>query len=92
MAIPVDDIFDRDKLMDFLGELKPIVRLKGVFRCRGNWWAINRAKEATDLTTSTYRSDSRLEIIVDSDSLNWNKLEQGLLSCLLNDNQKNKPR
>ena len=51
MAIPVDDIFDRDKLMDFLGELKPIVRLKGVFRCRGNWWAINRAKEATDLST-----------------------------------------
>ena len=85
----VDDVFDRDQLMDFLGALNPIVRLKGVLRCRGNWWAINRAKEATDLSTSTYRRDSRLEIIVDSDSLNWNQVEQGLLSCLLNGNQKN---
>ena len=87
----VDDIFDRNKLMDFLGSLNPIIRLKGVFRCRGNWWGINRAKSATDLSTSTYRRGSRLEIILDSDSLNWAELEQGLLNCLLNDNLKNTP-
>ena len=80
----VDDVFDRDQLMDFLGNLRPIIRLKGVFRCRGDWWAINRAKEAADLSTSTYRSDSRLEIIIDNESLSWDEIEQGLLSCLAN--------
>ena len=33
----VDDVFDRDKLLDLLGYVYPIVRLKGVFRCEDDW-------------------------------------------------------
>lgn len=80
----VDDIFERNKLMDFLGDVQPIVRLKGVFHCRSDWWAINRAKDATDVSTSTYRRDSRLEIILSGESLDWEEIEQRILSCLGN--------
>ena len=48
------------------------VNLVGLFKGLLNVFTNDRAKEATDLYTSTYRRDSRLEIIVDSDSLNWN--------------------
>jgi len=78
----VADVFDRKQLMTFLGDVEPVARLKGVFRCQGDWWAINRAKDATDTSTSTYRRDSRLEIILDGDSLDWDTLEHGLLGCL----------
>ena len=78
----VDDIFDREKLLDLLGYVKPIVRLKGVFRCQDNWWQINRAKDETSYIPSAYRRDSRLEIILDRKTTGWNELEQMLLLCL----------
>ena len=78
----IDDIFDRDKLLDFLGYVHPIVRVKGVFRCQHDWWSINRAKEATSYATSAYRRDSRLEIILDSQTSGWDEVEQKLLQCL----------
>lgn len=78
----VDDIFDRNKLLDFLGRVQHVVRLKGIFRCDGDWWVINRAKNATDYFASTYRRDSRLEIIIDGEALQWDSFEAGLLQCL----------
>ena len=78
----VDDIFDRDKLLDLLGYVHPIVRLKGVFRCEDDWWMINRAKDATSYTSSAYRRDSRLEIILDRKTSGWNEFERELLACL----------
>lgn len=78
----IDDIFDRDKLLDFLGYVHPIVRLKGVFRCQNEWWSINRAKEATSYATSAYRRDSRLEIILSCQTSGWDEVEQKLLQCL----------
>ncbi len=78
----IDDIFDRDKLLDFLGYVHPIVRLKGVFRCQNDWWSINRAKEATSYATSAYRRDSRLEIILSCQTSGWDEVEQKLLQCL----------
>ncbi|MEM9411935.1 MAG: GTP-binding protein [Planctomycetota bacterium] len=80
----VDDIFKRDELLDLLGHVHPIVRLKGVFRCDGNWWTINRAKEQTSYATSTYRRDSRLEIILDQKTSGWDEFESKLLECLAN--------
>ncbi|CAL1125097.1 unnamed protein product [Cladocopium goreaui] len=77
----VDDIFDRDKLLDLLGYVHPIVRLKGVFRCHDGWWMINRAKDATTYSTSAYRRDSRLEIILDRKTSGWNEFEIELLQC-----------
>ncbi len=78
----VDDIFDRDNLLDLLGYVYPIVRLKGVFRCEDNWWFINRAKDSTSFNPSAYRRDSRLEIILDQPTTGWVEFEQKLLDCL----------
>ena len=79
----VDDIFDRDKLIDLLGMVRPVARLKGVFRCKRDWWQINRAKDATDFSTSTYRRDSRLEIILSDNALDWEEFQSQLLGCLI---------
>ena len=78
----VDDVFDRDKLLDLLGYVHPIVRLKGVFRCEDDWWTINRAKDGTSYATSAYRHDSRLEIILDRKTPGWPEFEGKLLECL----------
>lgn len=78
----VDDIFDRDSLLDLLGYVHPIVRLKGVFRCKDDWWTINRAKDTTSYAPSAYRRDSRLEIILDRKTSGWNEFEVELLQCL----------
>ena len=79
----VDGVFDRKKLIAFLSELSSIARLKGVFRCEGDWWKINRAKDATDFSKSTYRRDSRLEIILDGDPWDWGAFEVKLLQCMV---------
>jgi len=78
----VDDIFDRDRLLDLLGYVQPIIRLKGVFRCQDDWWIINRAKDGTSYMTSAYRRDSRLEIILDRKTSGWKEFENELLQCL----------
>ncbi|WP_237228621.1 CobW family GTP-binding protein [Rubinisphaera sp. JC750] len=79
----VDDIFDRDELLDLLGYVHPIVRLKGVFRCEDDWWTINRAKEGTSYAPSAYRRDSRLEIIIDNKTSGWKEFEAKLVDCLV---------
>jgi G3E family GTPase len=79
----VDDIFDRDRLLDLLGYVHPIVRLKGIFRCEDNWWSINRAKDTTSYAPSAYRRDSRLEVILDQPTSGWVEFEHKLLGCLL---------
>ena len=78
----IDDTFNRDKLLDLLGYVHPIVRLKGVFRCQDDWWMINRAKDTTTFRTSAYRRDSRLEIILDHKTSGWKEFETELLQCL----------
>jgi G3E family GTPase len=78
----IDDVFDRNNLFDLLGAIRGVVRLKGVFRCQNDWWTINRTKQTTDFSKSTYRRDSRLEIIFESDLLNWDYLEESLVECI----------
>ncbi|MEW4527663.1 GTP-binding protein [Maioricimonas sp. JC845] len=78
----LDDIFDRDELLDLLGYVHPIVRLKGVFRCQDGWWTINRVKDGTSFAPSAYRRDSRLEIILDRRTPGWDEFEAKLLECL----------
>jgi G3E family GTPase len=78
----VDDIFRREQLLELLGHLHPIVRLKGIFRCQDNWWSINRAKDTTSYVQSSYRRDSRLEIILDRHTGGWDEFERKLLACL----------
>lgn len=78
----VDDVFDRDNLLDLLGYVHPIVRLKGIFRCEDDWWSINRAKDTTSYAPSAYRRDSRLEMILGRTTSGWEEFEQALLRCL----------
>lgn len=77
----VDDVFDRDALLDLLGYIHPILRLKGVFRCPDGWWSINRAKDVTSFAPTAYRRDSRLEIFLPSPTSGWDEVEQKLLQC-----------
>ncbi|ELP33188.1 CobW family GTP-binding protein [Rhodopirellula baltica] len=77
----VDEVFDRDQLLDLLGYLQPVVRLKGVFRCQDDWWVINRSKNETSFSTTAYRRDSRLEVITDRATSGWDEVEQLLLKC-----------
>lgn len=80
----VDDVFRKDSLFDLLEVIRDLVRLKGVFRCDTGWWAINRTKHETGFLKSTYRRDSRLEIIFESDLLNLDYLEESLIQCITN--------
>lgn len=78
----VDDVFDRDKLLDLLGYVNPVVRLKGIFRCENDWWLINRAKDGTRFEPSAYRRDSRLEVILSHKTSGWEEFEVKILECL----------
>ncbi len=80
----VDDVFNKNSLFDLLEVIRDVVRLKGVFRCESGWWTINRTKHETGFLKSTYRRDSRLEIIFESDLLNWDYLEESLVQCITN--------
>lgn len=80
----VDDIFDRNSLFDLLGAVRNVVRLKCVFRCETDWWVVNRTGTATDYSKSSYRRDSRFELIFESNLLNWNYLEESLIQCIKN--------
>ncbi len=77
---PPETIFCRDDLMDYLGALHPVQRIKGLFRCDDDWWLINRSGAEVSITPTAYRRDSRLEIITDDPELNWAAIEQRLLS------------
>lgn len=78
----VDEVFNRRALVKFLGEVPSVLRLKGIFHCDGDWWSINRAKDAIAYTESTWRRDSRLEIIFEDQDADWSDIERGLLECL----------
>ncbi len=76
-----EDIFDRDALLDLLGYLRPVLRLKGIFHCEDDWWNIQRAGNETSFRPSVYRRDSRLEIIIPHKTSGWPELETKLLAC-----------
>ena len=73
-----DDVFDRHDLLDLLGRIQPLLRLKGVFHCSDDWWSIQRRGADTRLERSAYRRDSRLEVIVEGESADWDHLESQL--------------
>ena len=68
--------------METLESVSPIQRLKGIFHCEDDWWAINRKASESSLKTSAFRSDSRLEIIADQ-PLDWDAIEASLIRCLV---------
>ncbi|WP_018917080.1 CobW family GTP-binding protein [Vreelandella zhanjiangensis] len=59
-----DECFDIDHLAHCLGELPRQARIKGVFHTSSGWRRLNRADGALDIDSSTWRQDSRLEVII----------------------------
>ncbi len=82
------DSFDRDQLLDLLGGLLWIdqpagaIRLKGVFHCGQQWLSINRSTNQTSVQSTTYRRDSRIEVILLGSRPDWKSFESRLLGCL----------
>ena len=77
------DIFDLDRLGEALGGLPGALRVKGVFHTDAGWKLYNRADGAVSLADSTWRRDSRLEIIGEAGSLpDVEALEERLQGCL----------
>ncbi|WP_416140563.1 CobW family GTP-binding protein [Halomonas sp. HK25] len=78
------DCFDLDRLAMVLGELPPVLRVKGVFHTDAGWKLYNRASGAVSLTGSAWRRDSRLEVIGETGSLpDAEALEKCLEACRL---------
>jgi G3E family GTPase len=76
-----EDVFHRDQLLDLLGYVHPIRRLKGIFRCTDGWWLLNRVDSQTSFQPSSYRRDSRLEVIKDEPTSGWPEFERKLIEC-----------
>ncbi|MCO7247578.1 CobW family GTP-binding protein [Halomonas sp. Mc5H-6] len=62
------DCFDLDRLAAYFGELSRDMRIKGVFHTHDGWRQLNRADGTLSVTPSTWRQDSRLEIIAPESS------------------------
>ncbi|SFU88367.1 CobW family GTP-binding protein [Halomonas korlensis] len=75
----VQDRFDLDRLMAYLGGLPSELRVKGVFHTPDGWKLYNRADAAVTLTSSAWRHDSRLEIIGEPDAMPKAKATQAAL-------------
>lgn len=79
-----DDRFDREQILELLDELGEIRRVKGVFHCGDDWWAVNRVRGDSTWGQTTYRRDSRLEVISEkAPSIGWDAIEVMLLGCLM---------
>ncbi|WP_075881010.1 CobW family GTP-binding protein [Vreelandella massiliensis] len=58
--------FDLDHLAATLGELPAAARIKGVFHTEHGWKKVNRAGGTFQLESTSWRQDSRLEVIIPS--------------------------
>ena len=72
-------VFDRQRLLHTLGELRPAQRLKGVFRTGRDWLLVNADRDGIRAETCTWRADSRLEVI--GNNADAEALEAALLAC-----------
>lgn len=71
-------VFDRQRLLRTLNELRPAQRLKGVFRTGRDWLLINADRDGVRAEACDWRRDSRLEVIGHEDA---RALEAALLAC-----------
>lgn len=77
-----EDGFDRDRLAETLRGIESADRVKGVFRCDGDWLLFDRAEGALSVRASAWRSDSRVECIARADQApDWDAVETALLAC-----------
>lgn len=83
-----DLVFDARQISDWLKKLLDLpntLRIKAVLRTSEGWWLFNFTKETETQWPSSYRRDSRLEVIIKGGILlDPLKLEDELRSCLCN--------
>ena len=77
-----EDVFNQDALLDMLGGGFSVRRIKGVFQVTGTWIQFNRTGFEMSVQPTSYRRDSRLEVILDHASRRWDEFEFELLRCL----------
>ncbi|QJQ94368.1 MULTISPECIES: GTP-binding protein [Halomonadaceae] len=81
-----DELFDLDKLTRVLDALPSAIRVKGIWHTAGGWYCYNRGDGRAELSGSSWRRDSRLEVIVEQGALpDGEALEARLADCLLNE-------
>ncbi|MBB3182503.1 G3E family GTPase [Halomonas fontilapidosi] len=77
------EVFDLDRVTPLLGSLPAALRVKGVLHTADGWKLYNRADGAVSLTDTSWRRDSRLELIGEAGSLpDPEVLEGKLAGCL----------
>ena len=84
-----DLVFDARKLSDLLDSLwqmKDVMRLKAVFGTNEGWWRFNYVFGDEAFQKSSYRRDSRLELLIEGGALPCAKtIEKQLLECTVNE-------
>ena len=78
---PIDS-FRRVDLFELFNGSFDVHRLKGVFNVGNEWLLFNRVGGDLTCESIPYRRDSRLEVILDQSSFDWNEFERLLLNCL----------
>ena len=85
--LPVDWVFDRDRLLGWLLSLQGWMRVKGIMRIHSadkesEWLALNLIPTQISFTDHSGNDDNRLEIIAAPDA-DWEAYEQALITCRL---------
>ncbi|TCJ26712.1 GTP-binding protein [Halomonas sp. GDM18] len=80
--IAASEVFDLDQLTQWLDGLPREWRIKGVFHTQDGWRSYNRANGRAELAPSSWREDSRLELIAPLDGQGQEQEQEGMLSAL----------
>lgn len=87
--LPVEWVFDRDRLLGWLLSLQGWMRIKGIIRIysaqnrseqKSEWLALNLIPMQIGFTSHAGNTDNRLEIITAPDA-DWAAYEQALMAC-----------
>jgi G3E family GTPase len=83
--LPVEWVFDRDRLLGWLLSLQGWMRIKGIIRIysaqkQSEWLALNLIPTQISFTSHAGNDDNRLEIIAQPNA-DWDAYEQALMAC-----------
>ena len=76
--IAASEVFDLDQLTQWLDGLPREWRIKGIFHTQDGWRSYNRANGRAELAPSSWREDSRLELIAPLDG----QEQEGMVAAL----------
>ena len=80
--IAASEVFDLDQLTQWLDGLPREWRIKGVFHTQDGWRSYNRANGRAELAPSSWREDSRLELIAPLDGQGQEQEQEGMVAAL----------